>query len=248
MKHLAAVLAVCLASATAFAQAKTLVVKGADGKIAAGAAKAWTAGKDSVSFVLADGVDGAAVAKLLSERLAGAKITFADGKLDIAGIPAPALLDQLTNVSLGEGDELADLAGLGSVVAMGAPEGGGSIRASKPSGSARPRIIADHDPNERITCQVVEVKRGAFPAVTLKLKVKKSAKSGPLKDQLKVGKTLEGEVVLAGDSGAIDFNSAASQRNLAAFYLAPGDNVTIHAVPLEGAALELDWVERATAK
>ncbi len=237
-----------LTSANAFAQAKTLILKQADGAYAAGAAKSWSTGKDSVTFVLADGVDGAAVAKLLSERLATAKVSFAGGKLEVTGVAPAALLDQLSGLSLsGEGgDPLADLAGLGTVVAMDTPEAGGSIRASKPTASARPRIITDHDPSERVVAKVVEVQRGAFPLVTLKLEIKKAPKGGALKPQLKKGAIIKAEVVLAGADGRIDLAAPPSQRNIGAYYLVAGDHVTAHAIAGEGQAIELDYVERAT--
>jgi hypothetical protein len=249
-RNLAFALTFVASSATLAAAPNTLIVKQPDGKLAPGAAKSWTTGKDSVSFVLADGVDGAAIAKLLTERLASGKVTFAAGKLDVTGVAPAALLDQLSAMSLsGEGgDPLADLAGLGTVVAMDTPEGGGSIRASKPAGgSARPRIIKDHDAAERVVAKVVEVQRGAFPTVTLKLEVKKGAKAGALKDRLKKGSVIAAQVVLASkDGSSIDLASNASQRNVGAYYLVPGDSVSAHLIPGDGDAIELDFVERAT--
>jgi hypothetical protein len=236
------------AAVAAAAEPDTLVIKGADGKYAAGAAQSWTSsGATSVSFVLAEGVDANAVAKLLTERLATAKVKLIGGKLEVRGIPVEALLDQLSSLSLtGDGDDpLADLAGLGTVVAMDTPEGGGSIRASKPTTTFGPRVIKDHDPSERLTAQVVEVKRGAFPMVSLRLKLKSVPKAGPFAQQLKKGKVIDGDVVLQGDSGAVDFQAAASQRNLAAYYLVPGDQVTVHAAAAEGELFEIDFVERA---
>ena len=55
------------------------------------------------------------------------------------------------------------------------PEGGGSIRASNPAATGSLRRIAEHDPAERVVAEVVEVKRGAFPKVALRLKLKSSA-------------------------------------------------------------------------
>ena len=59
-------------TATVFAAADTLVVKTAGGKIGPGAAKAWNSAGGVVQFTLGAGVDGAAWANALSERLAGA--------------------------------------------------------------------------------------------------------------------------------------------------------------------------------
>jgi len=241
-----AALALLLAAVPAFASPDTMVVKKGDA-FAPGAAASWKAEGDSVTFTLAAGVDAASVATTLGDRLATATVTVQGGAIKITGVPANALLEQLSTLSLsGEGaDPLAALAGIGPGVAMDNPEGGGSIRASRPSATARPRIIKEHDPKERVVAEVVKVERGAFPEVTLTLKVRSNAKEGPLKKELRKGKTVHATVVMTGDAGGPDFAAAATQRNLAAYYLGRGDQVTVHAVPGEGGAVEIDFVERA---
>ena len=232
----------------AVAAPDTLVVKGKDGAIAAGAAKTWKAtGVTTVVFQLAEGVDGAAVAKLLTERLASAKVASAGSQLTITGIPTAALLDQLVTLSLtGNSDPLADLAGLGGAVASAeTPEGGGSIRASKPTATTMAlRTIKDHDPAERLEAEVLEIKQGAFPSVTLKLKVRRIAKAGPLKDTLSRGKIIEAPVAFTvGDTG-VDLTLEVNKRNLASWYLAKGDRVTIHPAVAEADRIQIDWITR----
>lgn len=233
----------------------TLVVKAADDAYQPGAAASWSGGGDEVCFELAEGIDGEQAKATLSERLANVEITWADGKLTIRGIPKAALLDQLSFIDLsGEmADPLAALAGLGGAsVATGSPEGGGSIRASKPMGGmsgacgdAEARSdIAEHDPTERVTAVVLSVTRGSFPKATLKLRVRGSAQTGPLKSALKRGKVFEAPVAFATQGDAVDFDAAANQRNIGAYYLEKGDKISAHAVSDGADGLRVDFVER----
>lgn len=226
--------------------ADTLVVRGSDGKFAPGAAKSWKQSGAGVAFQLAANADGNTIAKTLAERLANATVTFAGGQLTITGIPMNALLEQLASLSLsGAGDPLADLAGMGgAVAAMDLPEGGGSIRASKPPSGAFAAKIKEHDPTERVEAQVVEVKRGAFPQVVLKLKVRTVARSGPLVKRLQPGKVIEAPVIFEGGSSGVNLYEAQNQRNLAAYYLSPGDKVTVHPAAGDGETVVIDWLSR----
>jgi hypothetical protein len=247
LRALARVLAASLALAplSAFA-ADTLVVAGTDGSFKPGLAKSWTGSGDTVTFILAEGVDGKQTASLLKDRLAQAKVAFAEGKLTVTGIPMPALLDQLAHLSLsGEADPLAVLASLGGSVPSGeGPEAGGSIRASKPTAIGSLLATPALQAGERVDAEVVDVVRGAFPQVSLKLKVRHAATSGPLKGKLASGKVVEFPVLVAIKKGYVDFSQAATQRNLAAYYLRKGDRVAVHAVEAEGGRIALDWVER----
>ncbi len=231
----------------AMAAADTLVVKGEDGKFQAGAAKSWKGAGTTTTFALAKGVDCGATAKLLGERLFNATCSCVGNDLKVEGVKTDALLDQVAAISLsgeGGGDPLADLAGLGAVAIVDTPEGGGSIRASKPMATARPRIIKEHDPAERVSAEVVEVKRGEFPKVILKIKLRSSAKAGPLEAKLRKGKVLEAPVILAASQAGVDFGQEATQRNLSAYYLTRGDRITVHVIAGKGASVELDYVER----
>lgn len=258
-----------LTISTAQAEAPgTLVVQEGDA-FRPGAATSWSGKGTEITFVLADGVDAEEVKATLSDRLANATVEIVDGKIKITGIPKDTLLGQLSIISVsGEAiDPLAALTGLGgAAVAMEQPEGGGSIRASRPMDGMPPmtdddpkkkttkhakkvanleaRSIAQHDPGERCDAVVLEVERASFPSVTLKLKVKSSAKKGPLKKKLKYGKVFDAAVVLESGASGIDFNKPATQRNLGAYYLEKGDKITVHAIPGKDDAIELDWVER----
>ncbi len=236
-----------LVSSLALAAADTLVIKGKDGSYQPGAAKSFKASEQSITFVLADGVDGNAVLKTLTERLATGKVSLAGNELTVSGMPKDTLLDQLSTLSLsGNVDPLADLAGLGgAVTAMNSPEGGGSIRASKPSStSMRPNVIKDHDPSERYEAEVLEVKQGSFPTVTLKLKIRKTAKAGALKSKLKLFKVVEAQVAYTVIDSSVDMNRAENRRNLVGWFLTKGDKISIHPTEASADKYEIDWLAR----
>lgn len=241
--------------------ADTLVVA-ADGAYKPGIAKSWTGTGSIVTFVLAEGANGEEISATLRDRLANAKVEFADGKLTISGLPMAGLLDQLSALNLtGDSDPLAVLAGLGGggVQGTAGPEGGGSIRASKPTAlppgiaaamaaetaAAPPAAPAVRQPEERFECDVVDVKRGAFPVVSLKLRVRVAPADAKLSPTFKVGMPLELPVNVTGAAGAsFDPTKPDQQRNLAAYYLKKRDRVEIHATALPSGGYEIDWIER----
>jgi hypothetical protein len=241
-------LTLCGFSAVAFAAADTVVVKAKDGSYQPGAAKTWKAtDATTVVFQLDAGVDAAAVAKALTERLATAKVTLDKGQLTIAGVPKDALLDQLSTLSLsGSADPLADLAGLGGgVTAMNSPEGGGSIRASKPTATTmRPNVIKEHNAEERYEAEVVEVKQATFPTVVLKLKVRKTAKAGDLRNKLRYGKVIDAPVIYTVNEAGVDLTRDDNKRNLVSWYLTKGDRVLFHPLAADAEKFQIDWIVR----
>jgi hypothetical protein len=238
----------CGFAAAASAAADTIVVKAKDGSYQPGAAKSWKAtDAATVVFQLDAGVDGVVVAKNLTDRLATAKVSFDKGALTIAGIPKDALLDQLSTLSLsGSADPLADLAGLGGgVTAMNSPEGGGSIRASKPTATTmRPTVIKEHNAEERYEGEVVEVKQAAFPSVIIKIKVRKTAKAGDLRNKLRYGKVIEAPVIYTVNDAGVDLTRDDNKRNLASWYLAKGDRVLFHPLAVDAEKYQIDWIVR----
>ncbi len=233
-----------LALAGPAAAADTLVTRAADGSPAAGVAKSWKITGNTVVLALTPGTPTAPWAALLKERLAGVTVAEGPDQLTITGIPGPALLEQLSALTLGGGaaDPLSELAGLGGGVAVAdGPEGGGSIRASKPTPMAGgAREIQDHDPKLRFEAEVVEVKRGDFPNVTLKLKMRRGDRSNPLAKKLYYGKVIEAVVVFA----AGELTGAVNRRNLAAWYLEPGDRVIVRPTAVSDTRYEVDYLVR----
>jgi hypothetical protein len=212
-------------------------------------ATSWTTTADSVTFVLGDGTDGAKIVETLKERLSSVKVALDGKKLTVSGAPSATLLDQMSGVSLsGEADPLAALAGLGGGQPSNEqPEGGGSIRAHKdmpmPGAAEQPANPAvsskDHPAEELIEAEVLDVTRGAFPQVALKLKVKKEAKAGALKGKLEKDDELSASVLVSQN-----LSDPQTQRNLGAYYLKKGDKVKLYAVSKGKGAYDVDWVER----
>ncbi len=236
-----AVGAILLVSGLANA-ADTLLVK-TDGKLGAGIATKHTIAGNTLVLELAAGADGAAWARTINERLTGAKATFVGGKLSIFGIPPETLIDQLTSLSLeGDADPLAELGALGGgIAAVDAPEGGGSIRASKPSDIAMAE--STHDADEYHEADVVEVKKGVFPQVVLKLKMRKPGRKSPLKKDLRWGKVIDATVMYNSRGGAVDYGDASNQNLLIGWYLTPRDRVRVHLVG-KGGTYSIDWLSR----
>jgi hypothetical protein len=233
------------------ANAETLVTKGGDGTFGPGLAASWQASGNTVVFELTEGADAAAIAEFLGDRLASARVFEKDGRIMVDGLPEATLLEQLSALDISaEADPLADLAGLeGAMASMQGPEGGGSIRASRPSGdSAKPRVIKEHDPTERFKAEVIAIKRGEFPLVTLKVRVRSSPKKGALRARLRRGTIVSGAVVMQSTAAGVDFNVTPSQRNLVAYYLAKGDEVMVHGLPHSSGDIEIDWIIRRGVK
>jgi hypothetical protein len=236
------VVVVSLFSVAALA-ADTLVVRGQDGSFAPGLAAAWRQDGDAVRFILVDGADPAVVATALSSSLAGAQIKTESKAVIVSGIAMQRLLEQVSAISVGGGDPLAGVSAMnGTQVAFAPPEAGGSIRAGKPTIIA---TLMPHDPTDRVQAEVVEVARGPFPSVALKLRVKHAAKTGPYAKQLSLDKTFNGVVAFTGTSPKIDMSTEANQRNAGAYYVQPHDLVYVHIVQLDKNGASIDWIERA---
>jgi len=233
------------ASANAAEKPDTLVTRTRSGAFAPGAAVSWAPHNNGVLFTLAAGRDPDAIAATLGERLARARVEIIGRQILVTGLPEKSLLAQLSELrltGLGE-DPLAALAGLGAGPSGADPEGGGSIRAGRAI-DLPAQVIGDHDQGERVVAQVTAVERGQFPAVTLTLVVRSGAKAGPLRETLRRGATVAADVLFAGGPTGIDFAQASTQRNLAAYYLAKGDQVVVHAIASPDGRLTIDYVER----
>lgn len=233
-----------LLAGTAMAGPETLVVRGQDGSFAPGLASSWKDEGGTVRFALVDGVDPAAVVQALSERIAGAQFKTDVRTVLVSGIPMARLLEQVAAVTIGN-DPLAGIAGMqGTTVAFAPPEAGGSIRATKPQLLTS---LIPHEPTERLEAEVMEAQRGAFPAVALKLRVRRAPRTGPYAKQLVGDKVFIGVIAFTGKAQTVDMSSESNQRNAGAYYLQARDRVFVHVNQLDakGAAASIDWVERA---
>ncbi len=239
------VTAFTLLTGTALAAPETLVVRGQDGSFMPGAASSWKEEGGSVRFNLVDGVESSAVVAALSERIAGAQFKAEAKAVVVSGVPLARLLEQVASINLG-GDPLAGIAGMqGTTVAFAQPEAGGSIRATKPQ---LIEALVPHEPTERLEAEVVEAQRGIFPAVALKLRVRRPAKTGPFAKQLAGDKVFTGVVAFTGKQ-TVDLASESNQRNAGAYYLQQRDRVFVHVNQLDakGSIARIDWIERTDA-
>jgi hypothetical protein len=228
------------------ANADPLVTAAGAGSYKPGVAKSWSAEGDKVTFVLTDGADAAAIATILKDKLPEAKVSVDAGKVIVAGMAMPALLEKVAVISVGDVDPLAALAGLGgSVKSSEGPEAGGSIRASKPTPiTALMGASAEAEAAERFEADVVDVARGTFPQVALKLRVRRAIAAGALKGKVGAGKIIDVPVQLGAPAGAVDFTQTSIQRNLAAYYLKKGDRVIVRVVEGTGGQVLVEWIER----
>ena len=236
------------AQAASESLADTLVVRSASGVFSPGLARSWhVESKRRVRLELLADSDVSEVAQTLRENLEGITVQEEDQALILLGWPLDKLLIRLASLVVSP-DPLATLTGLeGAELAMGVPEGGGSIRASKPSSSLPPQVFSRHSARDRLVAEVVEVLPGNFPAVRLRLRARTTVQRGSLKGLVNKGDVFEASVSLAYKEGAIDFNHQPTQQNLGANYLRKGDRVTVHVVPgVERASLIVDYVRRLT--
>lgn len=227
------------------AVAETLVVAAAPGRYQPGAATSWAVTDGAVVFSLMPSVDPATVVRVLSERLFNAQITVDGQAIRVEGIPPERLLEQVSAIPIsGDTDDLDALAALGGTqLAMAVPEGGGSIRAARPEvallGADR---IEEPAVDLRWVGQVVEVTRRNFPSVVLKIRVLRPPPKASERTRWRRGRVVEAPVVLATNERGIDFSLPINQRNLGAFYLSPGDRVTVHVRGPDQP--QIDFIER----
>lgn len=224
--------------------ADTLVIRGQDGNYGPGIAESWTEEGGTVRFKLSASADPALVAQALTDSIAGAQVRTENRIVLVSGVPLDRLLDQVSNINVGT-DPLAQIAAVTGGGSSRYPEAGGSIRAGKPMLLAS---LIPHEPTERFEAEVVEVARGDYPSVALKLRIKRAPKSGPYAKTLSADKVITGAVVFTGDK-APDLNAPNNQRNVGAVYLQPHDRVFAHVNQLNAKGIaSIDWIERAVRK
>ncbi len=261
------VASVASASSPSNVEQPLLVKNKQTGQIECGLLASFVLQKDGVLVQLPESLDKQAVLSLLVKAHADWKVTSAKSALLLSGLGNAEIQNRLLAIKIapdqvpaGGGDALSDLAMMeDTAIAMGVPESSGSIRAAKPMDvltteeSAKEEkadsaggevLIEDHDPKERWVGQVLRVNQEEFPAVILKLRVRAAPSKGPHKTRFRRGTVLDVRVLYASQSGAIDFNNEATQRNLLAYYLSPGDRIALHAIVSADDEIQADWLQR----
>lgn len=235
---------VCLAFAPSIAMAAdTLVVRGQDGSFSPGLAESWKDESGVVRFTLSPSVDPTVVAQALTDSIVGVQVKTEARAVLVSGVPMQRLLEQTATITVG-GDPLAQIASISGGSSTRETESGGSIRASKPQLMA---ALLPHDATDRFEAEVLEVQRGEYPSVALKLKVKRSPKTGPFAKALAADKIVTGLVVFTGEK-AVNMAAEGNQRNAGAFYIQPKDRVFVHLTQLTDKGATIDWIERAVRK
>lgn len=234
---------VALAPAAAMA-ADTLVVRAQDGTFTPGIAASWKDEAGTVRFTLSPNADPTPIAQTLTDSIAGAQVRTEPHAVLVSGVPLARLLEQVSTINVSD-DPLAQIASITmNPTGRGDPEAGGSIRVGKPVLLAS---LLPHEPAERFEAEVVDVARGEYPSVAVKLRVKSAPKAGPYAKVLTNGKVIGGTVVFTGDKSP-NLGAEGNQRNAGAFYVQPKDRVFVHVTDLKGQIATIDWIERAVRK
>jgi hypothetical protein len=161
-----------------------------------------------------------AVADFIKDKLAPAEVTLSGETIQVKGLAETEALDKLAAL---EFDALPALS-------MDAPEAGGSIRVGRAVDLVQ---SSPGEENERFKATVVQVVKGQFPIVTLKIKVTGAPKAVELAKKLKKVTYIQAQVALGQTTAGPDLSNPLTQRNLAASYLKPGDSIMVHVTELK---------------
>lgn len=137
-------------------------------------------------------------------------------------------------------DPLAELANLGDAIVETGPEGGGSIRAKEDADVTRTNRLND---KRNLDAKVEAVNHGKFPAVAIRVKVRKPAKEGKGKE-IKKGQILVVVPKMKVAGGKVDMGDPETLINAGAFYLKKGDKVKIRIGEPKGKLHEAEYIER----
>lgn len=196
------------------------LVKMDGGKPAPGVVTAWSASGPKVELTLREGTDADAVAKAIEGGVEKVKAKVQAGKVVVIGKPEPDLLQALSQVDFGGGDDLAALA----AAAGGSDESdsGSSLRAKKTADLAK--LFKD----QAVTAQgtVVEAGGGVFPHAELTVNVTR-APTGELGKDVRKGKKIKVKPILKQKGKDLDWNDENTQTNAGAWYLQKGDKVFV---------------------
>lgn len=196
-----------------------------------GVAQAWTRVPGGLALTLADGYGADQVRAAIEASVPGAKLTIADGKLVVGGVDEKKLLAQLEKVDVST-DEVDAMV---QALQGGDDASGSSIRATN-TGAFAAVVDASTAP---LAAEVVRVKHGKYPFVAVTVRLDARPRD-PALAKLPKELTVVPRVELKG--GVIAPSDARSRVNIGAWYVKPGDKVS---VALEGQTEQGFWVARA---
>lgn len=206
----------------------------ADGNYKDGIVSVATKAPKEVTLKVLKG-EAKAVADFIKDKLAPAEVTLAGETITVKGLAEKDALDKLSAL---EFDALPALS-------MDAPEAGGSIRVGRAVDLVQG---SPGEEKERFKATVVQVLKGQFPIVTLKIKVAGAPKAVDLAKKLKKITYIQAQVALGQTTEGPDLTNALTQRNLVASYLKPGDSIMVHITELKDKKAPdnyiIDYIER----
>lgn len=195
-----------------------------------GVAQAWTRVPGGLALTIADGYGADQVRAAIEAAVPGAKLTIADGKLVVGGLDEKKLLAQLEKVDVST-DEVDAMV---QALQGGDDASGSSIRATNNAFAA---VVDVSTPP--LAAEVVRVKHGKYPFVAVTVRLDARPRD-PALAKLPKELTVVPRVELKG--GVIAPSDARSRVNIGAWYVKPGDKVS---VALEGQTEKGFWVARA---
>lgn len=189
------------------------------GKAKPGVITTWKGSGKKVELTVADGKDARAVAAAIEANVSGVRTKVQGGKVLAIGMAEGELLQALAGVNFGGEDDMALLASAGLEEDV---DSGSSLRAKTTADLKK--LLGD-----RATVaqgQVVSVSQGAFPAVTVNVRVL-SGPTGELGKTVRKGQTLAFQPIFQKKNGQLDLGHTPTQTNLGAYFLKAGDRVTV---------------------
>jgi hypothetical protein len=195
------------------------LVKMEGGKASPGIVTAWSGSGKKVELTVAAGKDAQAVAAAIEAHVSGVRCKVQGGKVLAIGKAEGELLEALAGVDFG-GEE--DMTLLAAAAMEGESDSGSSLRAKTTADLKK--LLGD-----RATVaqgQVVSIVQGAFPEVTVSVRVL-SGPTGELGKTVRKGQTIAFTPTFTKKNGQLDLAHTPTQTNLGAFFLKAGDRVTV---------------------
>lgn len=210
--------AVALVSLSGRSSADPLV-KMEGGEPKPGVVTAWSGSGRKIELTVADGTDAAEVASTIEANLDRVKAKVKAGKVLVLGKTQDELLQALSEIDFGEGDDL------GALAAATMDEGfdsGSSLRAKKTA--ELKKLLKDR--KTTAMGKVAAVKTGEFPKAMVMVRIFRGP-TGALGKEIRKGKTIAFIPNLKMKGGQVDLSDTKTQANIGAYYLEKGDRVVV---------------------
>lgn len=212
------------------------LVKMDGGKASPGVITAWSGSGKKIELTVAAGKDARAVAASIEANVSGVRTKVQGGKVLAIGKTEADLLQALAGVDFG-GEE--DMTLLAAAALEDDVDSGSSLRAKTTADLKK--ILSD-----RATVaqgQVVSVTQGAFPNVTVNVRVL-SGPTGELGKAIRKGQTVAFTPTFAKKGDQLDLSQTTTQTNVGAYFLKAGDRVSVKVGKAAGKGFEAELITR----